>query len=157
VTRKGQPEEWLQVVFAGRLAIHLDRGAGSRKIIDWRGGDVCGLMPYSRGGSPPGDTIAEEPTEILAVHRDQMAEMNRECPSVTATLVHAMLDGAAFHVKRPSRRKLFSLGKLASGLAHELNNPDCGVAQRGLARSQPGRRGRAGARCRRVVGPSCGR
>src|SRR6478609_8759909 len=59
-TRKGQPEEWLQIVLSGHLAIHTDRGAGSRRIIAWRGGDVCGLMPYSRGGAPPGDTVAEE-------------------------------------------------------------------------------------------------
>ena len=47
---RGQPEVFLQIVLAGRVAIHADRGAGSRKVAEWRGGDVCGLMPYSRGG-----------------------------------------------------------------------------------------------------------
>ena len=78
LTAKGARVEGLFVVLAGRIAIYVDRGAGPHKIMEWRGGDVTGLLPYSRLVSPPGDTVAQEPTEILAVPRDRLCAMTHE-------------------------------------------------------------------------------
>src|SRR5512138_1134637 len=88
LSRKGEQIEGMFVVLEGRIAIFVDRGAGRHKVLEWCAGDVTGLLPYSRLVSPPGDTVAQEPTVILAIHRDEIPVMVRECHVVTSILVH---------------------------------------------------------------------
>ena len=72
LSRKGRQVEGLYIILSGRLALFVDRGAGPNKFIEWRGGDVTGMLPYSRLVTPPGDVSALEPVEILAIPRDHL-------------------------------------------------------------------------------------
>ena len=73
LSAKGVPVDDLFVVLSGHIAIYVDRGAGRHKVMEWRAGDVAGMLPYSRLVSPPGDSVAQEPSEILAVPREPSA------------------------------------------------------------------------------------
>ncbi len=130
IAKKGQPVAGLFVILSGRISHMTDQGGTWRKVMDWRGGDVTGQLPYSRMTVSPGNSVVEEPADVFHIPVEHVSALPVECPHVTEALVHGMVDRArAFKSSDQQVEKMASLGKLAAGLAHELNNPASAAAR----------------------------
>jgi signal transduction histidine kinase len=124
IGKPGTEANELIVLLTGRIVILQLRQGSRRKVAEWHTGDVTGLFPYSRMRTGMSEVVAELETDTLIVMRDQMMALTRDCPVITETLVHAMVDRARmFNSTDWQDEKMLSLGKLSAGLAHELNNP----------------------------------
>ncbi len=120
----------MSILIAGRVALQVDKGGGTRKLLEAGAGQVLGVLPYSRFQRAPGTTIFEDDTTALVLHQRHFPTLTREYPGLTTALVHVMLDRARdYRSAQLNDDRLQSLSRLASGFAHELNNPAAAAAR----------------------------
>jgi signal transduction histidine kinase len=128
-TENGAPLEDMWILLEGRFVLLVPRGGSWRKFYEAGPGFVAGTMPYSRIRISAGRVIAEGEGAVLSLSQSHFPDLVRDCPELTTALVHTMIDRARdFRAAQVHDERMQSLGRLAAGLAHELNNPASGAS-----------------------------
>jgi signal transduction histidine kinase len=128
VVHEGDEADSMTFILAGQ--IRFQSSAPGSPVMIVGAGTATGLLPFSRLQRYMGNAYAITPLRIVRTYRDQFPEMLKQIPRLGPRLVAIMSDRIRENTRLiEQREKLNALGKLAAGLAHELNNP-ASAAQR---------------------------
>ncbi|WP_400192889.1 sensor histidine kinase [Hymenobacter sp. B81] len=130
LVQPGEPALFMLVLLRGVVQFSAVRNGQREALFRAVAGQVTGVLPYSRLRTFSGYGVALEPVVALRLHRDLFPELERVSPELVQRLVALMNDRARDEVRGQERDdKLRALGKLAAGLAHELNNPVAAIGR----------------------------
>jgi signal transduction histidine kinase len=132
ITKTGDPIDVMWILLEGKVAFYKDVNG---QLIYYFGfenneiaGGVGGLMPFSRMKASPGASYAVGKIRGLKLHKKYFPELEKLNPDLIQKLIGYMTERARiFATKQMQQEKVSSLGKLAAGIAHELNNPAAAI------------------------------
>jgi signal transduction histidine kinase len=114
----------MSILLAGHVAWYIEKRGASRKGGEMGVGKIVGPIPYSRFDKAPANLVVEDDLAIFDLSRTDFPGLIADCPDLTAALVHHMIDRSRdIRAAELNDDRLQSIGRIASGLAHELNNP----------------------------------
>ena len=130
IKQAGDPPEGFYVVIEG----HIEWTSKVRQqdvfVQNLGAGEFWGHELLLTGKPYPVSGRAVTPVRLYVLETDDFWRMLSDCPSILRTLVASLVDRwGNLGVDEQQHAKLISLGTMAAGLAHELNNPAAAVGR----------------------------
>ena len=122
--REGQPVEDLYIILEGDLRITKTVAGGEVTINTYTPGDFFAEVPLLAGTPFQATGRALTDVRLFLIPEDEFRRMLNAYPSFGARVLETMAQRVQILQSIAGQReRLDSLGTLAAGLAHELNNP----------------------------------
>lgn len=122
--REGDLGYAFYLVLEGRIKITKRSAAGEMLLTYQEKGQFTGEIAMLTNTPARATAVAEGPLRVVRFDMPEFRMMIAECPDLAATVLRAFAARAReVDATMIQQEKLASMGKMAAGLAHELNNP----------------------------------
>jgi signal transduction histidine kinase len=131
---EGSAPDHFFVVVEGELEARKRAAAGDARVAMVHAGDLIGEMALFEGTARTATVVATRPSQVLVFERALLEELLAATPGAA----FAVLRMVATRLRRTEEvlqrgERLAALGRIAGGLAHELNNPATAVQRSAAA------------------------
>lgn len=120
-----QTKRFFWILLEGGLRAEFVEPDGTRKpLATHHGCETFGEVPLLTGSASRVECTMIEPSQLLRVEEDSFWQLMTTCPSVRkGILLNLTVRQQGLQGMMLQREKMASLGTMAAGLMHELNNP----------------------------------
>jgi signal transduction histidine kinase len=125
LTRQGEDAQFFYILLEGKLNIfQTTSGGGSLHLLSIPPGSAFGEVPLLANMPNPVNIQAAAPCHLIRFDEEQFWHLMTSCPEVRKAILGNMATRfQRYQSMTLQQEKMASLGTLAAGLMHELNNP----------------------------------
>jgi len=128
--KAGEPVVISYLVLDGKMRIAAMQSGNQKELRILDPGQFSGYLPYSRATVTPAFCEAIKKSWVFRCSKEKLIAGYGTHYELIEAMVHMMLSRVReFTSIQQQNEKMFALGKLSAGLAHELNNPAAAISR----------------------------